>query len=111
MVERSSFASCCRVPSQINWVLDGLRRRRFDDIQASRAPKAKLIARTASVAIRMVCSLCGHQTHNVKYHKCLESCLTCFKVIVDNLDDNNRVVLSQVGGVALSDYINASVIK
>lgn len=33
------------------------------------------------------------------------------KVIVDNLDDKNRVVLSQDRDVAFSDYINASVIN
>src|SRR6218665_759013 len=33
MTPRSSFPSCCRVPSQINLVLDRLTRRRFVDFQ------------------------------------------------------------------------------
>lgn len=35
----------------------------------------------------------------------------CTKAIVNNLDDKNRVVLSQDRDVAFSDYINASVIN
>src|SRR6218665_1436148 len=34
MADRSSFASCCRVPDQINWVFDGLSLERLVDIQA-----------------------------------------------------------------------------
>src|SRR6218665_897302 len=35
MAERSSFASCCRVPNQINWVFDGLSLKRLVDIQVT----------------------------------------------------------------------------
>ena len=46
MADRSSFASCCRVPNQINWVFDGL-----VDIQVSKTSKVLLIAKTAEVAL------------------------------------------------------------
>src|SRR6218665_4030796 len=51
MAERSSFASCCRVPNQINWVFDGLSLKRLVDIQVSKTSKVLLIAKTAEVAL------------------------------------------------------------
>src|SRR6218665_2013693 len=40
-VQLSELQACAqRVPSQMYWVLDGLSRSRFDDIQATRAPVA-----------------------------------------------------------------------
>jgi hypothetical protein len=44
----SNLASCWRVPNQMNWVLEGLSRSRFDDIQAPKAPMIELIARVAA---------------------------------------------------------------
>src|SRR6218665_614406 len=35
MAARSSLASCWRVPSQMYWVLEGLSRSQFDDIQGT----------------------------------------------------------------------------
>src|SRR6218665_1266989 len=42
MADRSSFASCCRVPNQINWVFDGLSLKRLVDIQVSKTSKVLL---------------------------------------------------------------------
>jgi len=39
MAARSSFACCCRVPSQINWGFYGLSLRRLVDIQVSKTSK------------------------------------------------------------------------
>src|SRR6218665_2340519 len=51
MADRSSFASCCRVPNQINLVFDGLNLKRLVDIQVSKTSKVLLIAKTAEVAL------------------------------------------------------------
>src|SRR6218665_1737663 len=51
MASRSSFESCCQVPIQINWVLDGLTRRQFVDSHVFWAPKVCLIDRAAVLAL------------------------------------------------------------
>src|SRR6218665_3868728 len=48
MADRSSFASCCRVPNQLNWVFDGLSLKRLVDIQVSKTSKVLLIAKTVA---------------------------------------------------------------
>ena len=51
MADKSSFASCYRVPNQINWVFDGLSLKRLVDIQVSKTSKILIIAKTAEVAL------------------------------------------------------------
>src|SRR6218665_1129445 len=70
MAERSSFASCCRVPNQINWVFDGLSLKRLVDIQVSKTSKVLLIAKTAEVALEEdSVGRPGCHRHTVTQHK------------------------------------------
>ena len=60
----SSLASCWRIPSQINCVLWGFRRRRLDDIQDPRASMVRLIALTVTRASEAEqCFRPGHRLH------------------------------------------------
>lgn len=74
---RSGLASCFRAPSQMNWVLGGLSRKRFDDIQAV----APFMARNATTSLSQdgmgslirlnvanSISIRRRKTHSVFYH-------------------------------------------
>src|SRR6218665_30319 len=49
-IGKSTLANCLRPPSQINWVLDGFRSRRFEATHLERASKAEQISRTEATA-------------------------------------------------------------
>src|SRR6218665_1152034 len=49
-IGKSTLANCLRPPSQINWVLDGFRSRRFESIHTERASMAEHISPTEATA-------------------------------------------------------------
>src|SRR6218665_2588056 len=49
-IGKSTLANCLRPPSHINWVLDGFRSRRFEDIHLERTPMAEHISPTEATA-------------------------------------------------------------
>src|SRR6218665_2495670 len=67
-IGKSTFANCLRPPSQINWVLDGFRSRRFEAIHLERASMAEHInptEATASAALQWMYA-CRHMTVSIQ---------------------------------------------